>query len=831
MMGSSSSTIQGEPGRGQRSFLSSSSSGLVRDRSRSRSPDNEGSRDPNRGRRRAQSFRSAVAQLYPNNTHEVGRRLIPSAVHAARSSVTQTSENSGSEHEQRPLMDTGERPEDNGVPFDVGWHNLIRRRSRVSRLGSRLLPDTVVRNLLSSGEETEAEGRALRHDYHNRERPTAWEGRAPSSGARFSLRDSIRQRSSRADPRRQTIRGPFPIGDTGHQLLPESPEPGPRTGESESRELPDVGSYQQRAGLRRIRHSLPTPLQSLFNRPNEPLVQAPTSRNTSNRVGGLPTAEDSDHLLPPHSGADRRSDHEDVPHELDAVEPETRNLLSSSRITQGMSTIRRFPHGLRSRSTRLVRRSEHPPLSQVLQLAAAAIAAQLSGHAHSGMTGSRPFAGETFDGSIQNFVQTLQEAASAQAGENIDLNAADGDLPPVNFMRVFQFPNDENGAPITSQGPSANSESVDVETLTRASDGDRSVTLVLVGVRSMPHTLEGSGNENGTIGPSLDTLLSLPFLPPTNVLRNGSSGALFRRGDHRMRQSTRRHSMTNFNAPAQVENSRRQRVLHSATDASTEMAPTTDSSLQPNGSSESPPGPNPPPSTPADMRSGNATPTRRPSSASAVNLSEISEPLAQPQPSTTSTSSGDAFATPRQRRRSDSEFSRRPELGSGAARRNGVVEPDHPPTGAGRSWLIYVVGTNVSSDHPAFTMPSLFTDNPSYEDMQMLSTLLGPVKPPVATQEDVTSAGGVFRLKLLDSELVGESVADGMAENLLAIHDERCLICLSDYEPSEEIRKLDKCQHIFHRECIDEVRLRFLSLELYDEDANNDITVAHNGPE
>jgi hypothetical protein len=64
-----------------------------------------------------------------------------------------------------------------------------------------------------------------------------------------------------------------------------------------------------------------------------------------------------------------------------------------------------------------------------------------------------------------------------------------------------------------------------------------------------------------------------------------------------------------------------------------------------------------------------------------------------------------------QRRRSDSEFARhREQLGSGAARRNGVVEPDNHSVPAGRSWLIYVVGTNLSENHPAFAAPSLFTD-------------------------------------------------------------------------------------------------------------------------
>jgi len=133
-----------------------------------------------------------------------------------------------------------------------------------------------------------------------------------------------------------------------------------------------------------------------------------------------------------------------------------------------------------------------------------------------------------------------------------------------------------------------------------------------------------------------------------------------------------------------------------------------------------------------------------------------------------------------------------------------VVEPDNPPASPGRSWLIYVVGTNVSSDHPAFTMPSLFTDNPSYEDMQMLSTLLGPVKPPVATQDDVATAGGVFRLVLRGGDLTAVAVAGQEVPSLILEKGDRCLICLCDYEISEEIRQLNKCQHVYHRECIDE---------------------------
>ena len=67
-------------------------------------------------------------------------------------------------------------------------------------------------------------------------------------------------------------------------------------------------------------------------------------------------------------------------------------------------------------------------------------------------------------------------------------------------------------------------------------------------------------------------------------------------------------------------------------------------------------------------------------------------------------------STARQRRRSDSEYARHRDLGSGSVRRNGIVEPDNATPPVGRSWLIYVVGTNVSENHPAIATPSLFTD-------------------------------------------------------------------------------------------------------------------------
>jgi hypothetical protein len=93
--------------------------------------------------------------------------------------------------------------------------------------------------------------------------------------------------------------------------------------------------------------------------------------------------------------------------------------------------------------------------------------------------------------------------------------------------------------------------------------------------------------------------------------------------------------------------------------------------------------------------------------------------------------------------------------------------------------------------------------NPTYEDMILLSSLLGPVKPPVASEADIRSAGGLFRLSEYAGSLVAEPL-DGSQPIQLG-ESERCLICLSDYEAAEEVRQLNRCQHLFHKLCIDQV--------------------------
>jgi len=73
--------------------------------------------------------------------------------------------------------------------------------------------------------------------------------------------------------------------------------------------------------------------------------------------------------------------------------------------------------------------------------------------------------------------------------------------------------------------------------------------------------------------------------------------------------------------------------------------------------------------------------------------------------------------------------------------------------------------------------------------MLLLASILGEVKPPVASREEIDAAGGISK--------VGEEVK--------ILEGDRCLVCLSDYEQGEECRTLSGCGHFFHRECIDQV--------------------------
>lgn len=88
--------------------------------------------------------------------------------------------------------------------------------------------------------------------------------------------------------------------------------------------------------------------------------------------------------------------------------------------------------------------------------------------------------------------------------------------------------------------------------------------------------------------------------------------------------------------------------------------------------------------------------------------------------------------------------------------------------------------------------------------MLLLSSLLGPAKPPVASREDVASSLGTYRIERSGDGLIAVATED--IDHIRLGPSERCLVCLEDYQAEEELRQLTKCTHMFHRECIDQVR-------------------------
>ncbi|KAI5304956.1 hypothetical protein KEM56_005620 [Ascosphaera pollenicola] len=356
----------------------------------------------------------------------------------------------------------------------------------------------------------------------------------------------------------------------------------------------------------------------------------------------------------------------------------------------------------------------------------------------------------------------------------------------------------------------------------------RTVTLIIVGVRAMrnvtmpPHDV-GTGPEIEATGVR-ESNTSRHRLRASNLLRSATMST--------------RETGRSFRARFPFRRRRESASQQSGPGTPSRNPPSSDSSgiaeerfieQDPAGAYDSPPGPAPPPTTPADPSVLSAPPSH---SVTPRRLSSVSSTLGEEQQQQQHDGADDSqqdstvapFVHVRQRSRSDSEPERR-RFGAGSSRRNGIVEPDDTSSGnpsAGRSWLIYVIGTNLSENHPALLMPSLFTNSPTYEDMIMLSTLMGQAKPPVASESDVAGAGGLYIVMDMDGELIAELLhaedQDELRQSIeglsagdpcalpkrIAVHGEQCLVCLSEYEPGEEIRRLPKCKHMFHQPCIDQ---------------------------
>lgn len=101
----------------------------------------------------------------------------------------------------------------------------------------------------------------------------------------------------------------------------------------------------------------------------------------------------------------------------------------------------------------------------------------------------------------------------------------------------------------------------------------------------------------------------------------------------------------------------------------------------------------------------------------------------------------------------------------GAARRE--PRAASPPL---NTYLIYVIGGNYPRSHPVLSIPSLVSGGPlTAEDLQLLSELLGPAKPPTVTTEELQASG----LKIMQAHALAQAVKDGQ---VLDSSTERCMV-------------------------------------------------------
>jgi hypothetical protein len=479
------------------------------------------------------------------------------------------------------------------------------------------------------------------------------------------------------------------------------------------------------------------------------------------------------------------------------------------------------------------------------------------------------------DGSFDGFLRALQNGRIASAlrqGGGSDPEAENGLREgPLNFFRMFRFGASGNNSPAPlSSGLGDPSEAIDGNE--ESEHEGRMVPIIIVGIRSInPNSSSSSATEDL---PFIDALGHFPStLPATalgthsqdsidSILRPPQNGTSFR---HRRRASMGGFGMGRNRISDRLDNQRDHRSPDRRRERPWSVASSTGSNREPR----------PPPATPASpspelsrISSRNTTPSHsRPASFVANSVREFGgesrrnsvlhraatgSPLSahteetaslhSTHSSTNLLSSDEAGSSRLQaHRRSDTAPNiHYPRFASGHPRRNGVVEPDHLPplsrsststatdsTSNGiserrnsanndsRSWIIYVLGGSYPENHPILTTPSLFTENPTYEDMMLLSALLGPAKAPVATSEEVQSAGGIYTIES-DAEKTATLVAiateddddttyEGESDRLELEVDQRCLVCLCDFEVKDVCRKLVKCGHLFHKECIDQV--------------------------
>lgn len=607
-------------------------------------------------------------------------------------------------------------------------------------------------------------------------------------------------------------------------------------------------SSSTRSRLFRSRNSFTNSIPSIFTRHS--------SSSSSQRVQNLPSPpiyQDFASAAIERGTDTNTNDDDSEATELDAFDTTFRELTGRSPVASGPSSrsASRRRHiasestdqipsllpdrNFRNRTGTLRRRREEVTsdgrgasedntaiLTRLLSLTAAATAASLMGNSPDrAITRFRAAGGlgEDDDGSFDGFLRELSAGRMFPTNQAMrSLPLGEGELvtraPGLDFLRMFRVGsintarrnNDGSPQPSTAHGE----ESTDQEHRENPDDTEegRMVPILIVGIRS----LNGSGGVGRHVGDNLPALFdAFASLPQPMSMALGENGDVTEDAlpsqapEIPLVQQRRRASMGGFGLFSRDRDA-------SSTNNNRPLSEVRDTTF-----SDTPPGSYPPPTTPASpplstLSSRTLTPIHS-NRASVAGLPSLLNMRRDSMGIQSVPSAGDVSneETPRlsrptrHRRLSESDFTR---FGSGAARRNGVHldPPDNATPEGNRSWVIYVLGGNYPENHPILSTPSLFTDSPSYEDMILLSTLIGPAKPPVASAEDLANAPGVLRIGALDASL--DFVATDGTEIITIAAEERCQVCLNEYQMEEVVRRLVKCAHVFHRECVDQVSLR-----------------------
>ena len=392
------------------------------------------------------------------------------------------------------------------------------------------------------------------------------------------------------------------------------------------------------------------------------------------------------------------------------------------------------------------------PWLHILNATANAIAAQISGNPEQSVINVQGLESQDQDGRLQRLSRNLRHAIHTRLYRNT--NEVVEDAPSLNSLQIFRLISSSANArslsePFNAGGiPEESAASLSAEGRNSIDDHHgRSITFILVGVRSSALDQQAFDSEEQqalAMAPDTTSALGLSLLGSSTSLAPSRTVGMPRnvnrlsRNPHLRRASYggafRTHDVSYTNHDIQRHHHR----SISSRPGSGDVTPSPETTT-PFAFSESPPGPAPPPSTPAEhtlsaVSSQATTPSRRVSVVSSLQHPPVFDheiPIQGSLQQNGGVSEDRPFQFVQQRRRSNSESARHRNLGLGAARRNGMVEPDDLDAGeasasGGRTWIFYIIGTNLPEDHPAWTTPSLFTDVSLLAISDLFSALADP---------------------------------------------------------------------------------------------------------